>query len=102
MITVSTGDTLHLKCRFKAGPTAPTSLAGYAITSMVKTSDGVRHAAAVTLDAQPSAAWFVRIEAAVTAAWPAGEAEWDCKVVKDGVTIHTQKAPVTVLKSVTV
>jgi hypothetical protein len=110
MITVSKGDTFQLKCRFKAGATAPTSLAGYTITSMVKTSDGVRHVAAVTFDTQPSAAWFVRIESAVTSKWPGGRdendpashAEWDCKVVKDGVTIHTQRAPVTVLNSVTV
>jgi len=102
MITLATGDTFQLKCRFKAGPTAPTSLAGYVITSMVKTSDGVRHPAVVTFDTQPSAAWFVRIEASVTSKWPGGEAEWDCKVVKDGITIHTQKAPVTVSKSVTV
>lgn len=108
MITLATGDTFQLKCRFKAGLTTPTSLAGYTITSMVKTSDGVRHPATVTLDAQPSVVWFVRIDD--TANWPGGKdvndpkayAEWDCKVVKDGITVHTEKRDVRVLTSVTV
>lgn len=101
MITIATGDTFQLRCGFKAGTNTPTSLAGYAITSAVKTADGIRHMATVTLDTQPSVRWFVRIEAAVTANWPAGEAEWDCKVVKDGITVHTEKREVLVSKSVT-
>lgn len=99
MITVATGDTFQLKCRFKASPTAPTSLDGYTITSMVKTSDGLRHQAVVTYDTLPSVAWFVTI--ADTSNWPVGEGEWDCKVVKNGLTVHTAKQPVIVSKSVT-
>jgi hypothetical protein len=110
MITLATGDTFQLKCKVKASPTAPTSLAGYAISSMVKTSDGVRHPAAVSIDSLPSVAWFVRIESAVTAGWPGGVdendpksyGEWDCKLVKDGITVHTEKRPVRIIKSVTV
>lgn len=110
MITLSTGDTFQLRCRFKAGETAPTSMAGYTITSMVKTSDGVRHPATVTYDTQPSPIWFVRIEASVTAAWPGGKdendpkalAEWDFKIVKDGITVHTGKRPMLIITSVTV
>lgn len=99
MITLATGDTFQLKCRIKASPTAPTSLAGYTITSAVKTSDGVRHPTTVTLDTQPSVVWFVRTDD--TANWPEGEALWDCKIVKDGITIHTEKRAVSVSKSVT-
>lgn len=110
MITLATGDTFQLRCRFKASPTAPTSLAGYTITSMVKTSDGVRHPATVTYDTQPSVVWFVRIEASVTSKWPGGKdehdpkgfAEWDFKIVKDGITVHTGKRPLLILNSVTV
>ena len=110
MITLGTGDTFQLRCSLKASPTTPTSLAGYAITSMVKTSDGIRHPATVTLNTQPSVVWFVRIEASVTAKWQGGKdehdpkavAEWDCKVVKDGITVHTEKRPVIVIQTVTV
>ncbi len=111
MITLGTGDTFQIKCRFKASPTAPASLTGYAITSMVKTSDGVRHPATVTYENQStSVVWFVRIESAVTAKWPGGKdemdpkglAEWDCKVVKDGIVVHTEKRPVRVIQTVTV
>ena len=110
MITLGTGDTFQLRCRFKASPTTPASLAGYTITSMVKTSDGVRHPAIVTLDTQPSVVWFVRVDASVTAKWPGGKdendpkgfAEWDCMVVKDGMTVHTEKRPVRVIQTVTV
>lgn len=109
MITLYTGDTFTLKCKVRASATAPTSLAGYTITSAVKTADGFIHPAAVTIDALPSVAWFVRIEAAVTANWPggkdendpSGDAEWDCKVVKDGITVHSEKRPVRVIRSVT-
>lgn len=110
MITLATGDTFQLKCGFKASPTAPTSLAGYVITSMVKTSDGKRFPATVTFDTQPSPRWFVRIESAVTAKWqgginaddPKAFAEWDCLVIKDGISVHTEKRPIRVITSVTV
>lgn len=110
MITLATGSTFQLKCRIKASETAPASLAGYTILSMVKTSDGVRYPATVTLDAQPSLAWFVRIESAVTAKWAYGKnaedpkaiAEWDCLVLKDGIAVHTEKRPVIVTQGITV
>lgn len=107
MLKLYTGDTFNIRCGFKASPTTPTSLAGYVITSMVKTSDGVRHPATVTIDGTK---WFVRIEGGVTATWPSvgdendpsKDAEWNCKVVKDGITVSTDKRPIRVITSPTV